>query len=89
MADFSTTDVDAAIQFMAQQGGGAERVLAIHRRLPDGRCRGCLTTAPTCLCCKSWLRGSGAGAPSTPYSALTEPADVLDPDELHDVASWP
>jgi hypothetical protein len=46
MAD-SVTDVEAAIQFMAQQRGGAERVLSIHRRLPDGRCRGCLTTVTT------------------------------------------
>jgi hypothetical protein len=50
MADFSVTDVDAAVQFMAQQDGGAERVLAIHRRLPDGRCRGCLTTVTTWPC---------------------------------------
>jgi hypothetical protein len=44
------TGVDVAIQFMAQQQGGAERVLAIHRRLPDGRCRGCLTTASRWPC---------------------------------------
>lgn len=50
MADFSVTDVDAAIQFMAQQDGGAERVLAIHRRLPDGRCRGCLTSVTAWPC---------------------------------------
>jgi hypothetical protein len=49
MAD-SVTDVEAAIQFMAQQHGGAERVLSIHRRLPDGRCRGCLTTVTTWPC---------------------------------------
>jgi hypothetical protein len=50
MADFAAGDVEAAVQFMAQQIGGAERVLAIHRRLPDGRCRGCLTTVTTWPC---------------------------------------
>ncbi len=50
MADFPVTGVDAAIHFMAQQNGGVERVLKIHRRLRDGRCRGCLTTVTTWPC---------------------------------------
>ena len=53
MADHAgddATDVDVAIHFMAQQPGGAERVLAIHRQLADGRCRGCLTTVTTWPC---------------------------------------
>jgi hypothetical protein len=50
MADQNETEIDVAIRFMAQQPGGAERVLAIHRRLPDGRCRGCLTTVTMWPC---------------------------------------
>jgi hypothetical protein len=50
MADQNETEIDVAIRFMAKQPGGAERVLAIHRRLPDGRCRGCLTTVTMWPC---------------------------------------
>lgn len=42
--------IEVAIRFMTEQNGGPERVLRIHRRLPDGRCRGCLTTVTTWPC---------------------------------------
>ncbi|OLT04545.1 hypothetical protein BJF90_22215 [Pseudonocardia sp. CNS-004] len=42
--------VEVAIRFMTEQNGGPERVLRIHRRLADGRCRGCLTTVTTWPC---------------------------------------
>jgi hypothetical protein len=34
----------AAVAFMASQPGGAERILATHRRRPDGYCTGCVHT---------------------------------------------
>ncbi|WP_219414050.1 hypothetical protein [Pseudonocardia nigra] len=42
--------VDIAVQFMAQQPGGAERVLALHRPLADGLCAACLTTVTRWPC---------------------------------------
>jgi hypothetical protein len=35
---------DIAVQVVAHQPGMAERILAVHRRLPDGLCCGCLTS---------------------------------------------
>jgi hypothetical protein len=40
--DTELTVIDVAVQFMAGPGR-AERLLAVHRRLPDGLCAGCLT----------------------------------------------
>jgi hypothetical protein len=34
--------IETVIEFM-RHSGNAERALAQHRRLPDGRCSGCLT----------------------------------------------
>jgi hypothetical protein len=34
----------AAVAFIASQPGGAERILAAHRRRPDGYCSGCVHT---------------------------------------------
>lgn len=42
--------IDMAVQFMAQQPGGPERALALHRRLQDGACNGCLTIPATWPC---------------------------------------
>lgn len=36
--------VDAAIEFVAQQPGGARRILLAHDRRRDGTCGGCLTS---------------------------------------------
>jgi hypothetical protein len=34
----------AAVAFVAAQPGGIERILAAHRRRPDGYCTGCVHT---------------------------------------------
>jgi hypothetical protein len=35
---------ETAVAFMASQPGGADRILAAHRRRPDGYCTGCVHT---------------------------------------------
>ena len=42
--------VDAAARFVAQQPGGARRILLEHDRRPDGTCGGCLTSPITWPC---------------------------------------
>jgi hypothetical protein len=37
------TSFDAAVDFVADQPGGPERTLALHHRLADGYCAGCLS----------------------------------------------
>ena len=37
------TCFEAAVRFVADQPGGPARTLALHRRLPDGICGGCLS----------------------------------------------
>jgi hypothetical protein len=44
------TCIDVAVTFVAAQPGGARRVLARHRRLPDGTCGGCVGTAAPWPC---------------------------------------
>lgn len=34
--------IETAVAFMAAQDGAVQRVLAVHRRRPDGRCTGCV-----------------------------------------------
>lgn len=36
--------IQTAVWFVATQAGGPARILAAHRRLPDGICAGCVTT---------------------------------------------
>ena len=42
--------IDTAIGFVATQEGGPGRILTTHERLPDGTCRGCLTTSTRWPC---------------------------------------
>ena len=35
--------IDAAAQFLAGQNGAVDRILAEHRRAPNGACTGCRT----------------------------------------------
>lgn len=48
--DEPTSVIDVAVRFIAAEPGGIERMLARHRRLPDGVCAGCLTHATAWPC---------------------------------------
>jgi hypothetical protein len=42
--------VEAAIRFVAEQPGGARRILLEHHRRDDGQCAGCLTVPVSWPC---------------------------------------
>lgn len=72
VADVNNDEVDdylaagrifaAAVAFMAAQPGGPERILAVHRRRPDGYCSGCVHTLSRWPCTVARIaRSAGAG----------------------------
>jgi hypothetical protein len=52
----------AAVAFMASQPGGAERILAAHRRRPDGYCTGCVHTLTHWPCTVARIALTAAGS---------------------------
>jgi hypothetical protein len=64
---------EAAVRFIADQPGGAERTLAQHHRLPDGTCAGCLTGPSSWPCTAAVIaqrarrvKVVGSGGPARP-----------------------
>lgn len=58
--------IDTAVQFVADQPGGADRTLARHRRLPDGACAGCLSHPTRWPCTAAAIAQRARRAGTTP-----------------------
>ena len=50
MSEPAASCIEVAARFLADQPGAVDRALRMHRRGPNGRCRGCGAAAPRWPC---------------------------------------
>lgn len=61
--------IEVAARFLAAQPGAADRVLAAHRRAPDGRCTGCGSRRVRWPCSTAVIARRALGTTAPPPTA--------------------